>query len=81
MIDKARLEKATTLALQPHLGVAAEFVAQDAIALMQTAKSDSTLNDQARERIFFIGLGGMLDKTIPFEQIRAHIFKVYRNSR
>ena len=81
MINEARLEKATALVLTPHLGVAAEFIAEDAIALLRSAKPDQNLNDQAKERVFFIGLGGMLEKTLPFEQIRAHILKVYQDSR
>lgn len=81
MINEARLEEATALVLAPHLGVAAEFIAEDAITLLRSAKPNQNLNDQAKERVFFIGLGGLLEKTLPFEKIRVQILKAYLDSR
>lgn len=81
MIDEALLEKATIAVLRSYLGVAAEFVAQDAIEQLRAGKQDSHLPDWARLSIFFIGLSGLLEKTLPFQQIRDQILKVYDGSR
>ena len=77
MIDEARLQKATTYVLRLHLGVAAEFVAQDAMQLLRSAITNAEPTDEARLHIFFTGLNGFLDKTLPARQIREQILKAY----
>ncbi len=81
MIDEARLRKATADALMPHMGVAAEFVAEDAVEQFSSAKAYDKLPDEARLRVFFIGLAGLIDKTLSADNIRQQILKNYGGPR
>ena len=81
MIDENRLRKASTLVLMSQLGVAAGFVVDDAIEKLKSGKLAINLPDETRLRVYFIGLGGMLDKLLSFEQIRANILLTYNGSR
>jgi len=81
MIDEARLRKATADALVSHMGVAAEFVAEDAVGQLTSAKAYDNLPDDARLRVFFIGLSGLIDKTLSLDSIRKQILKNYAEPR
>lgn len=77
MIDELRLLQATSRALKPHLGVAAEFVAEDALAAFRSGRLSAQSTVEASLQVYFIGLGGLLEKTLPFERIRDQIVKTY----
>lgn len=81
MIDENCLRKASTLGLMSHLGVAAGFVVDEAIEKLKLGKLAINLLDETRLRLYFVGLGGMLDKLLSFEQIRANILSTYNGFR
>ena len=69
------------LGLMSHLGVAAGFVVDDAIEKLKSGKLAINLPDETRLWVYFIGLGGMLDKLLSFEQIRANMLSTHNGSR
>ena len=81
MIDKNRSRKASTLGLMSHLDVAAGFVVDEAIEKLKLGKLAINLLDETRLWVYFIGLGGVLDELLSFEQIRANILSTYNGFR
>ena len=74
-------DKAATVAtrvLVEYLGVSAEFVVGDAIAMSKHTNKDGHLDpDQAELRSFLINLGSLLPSGLPTDRIRESILKHY----
>ena len=73
-------EKAASIANQvlvEYLGVSAQFVVEDAIAMSQNLSSSGGDSEEMRLRSFLINLSGLLPPGIPSDQIRESILKMY----
>jgi hypothetical protein len=78
VIDQGRLAACATKALIEYLGVAAEFVVEDALHAASATSVQRTLPDELFLRSFFITLGGMLPPSVPFDLVKRDIFTRYK---
>jgi hypothetical protein len=72
MLDQKKLLEAATAALIDHMGVAAQFVAEDAWAAMQ-ARSKTDWPDDLLFKMYLVELGKLLPKSVPYVPTREAI--------
>ena len=73
-------DKAASIANQvliEYLGVSAQFVVEDAIAMSKHSSNSGSDSEELQLRSFLINLGGLLPPGIPSDRIRESILKMY----
>jgi hypothetical protein len=80
VIDQNKLSASATKALIEYLGVAAEFVVDDALRVVSASSSQGNLPDELFIRSFFIALGGMLPSSVPFDAVKREIAARYQRA-
>ncbi len=77
MIDERKLTKCATTVLTEHLGVAAEFVVDDALNAVRASSTSGDMPDAVFLDSWFITLGGMLPPSVPLDSVRRQITRLY----
>jgi hypothetical protein len=77
MIDEPKLERATIAVLMDHMGVAAQFAAEDALATFRSKRAGNW-SDDLMMRSYFIALAGQLPAGLPVEAIKKQILTLYQ---
>jgi hypothetical protein len=72
MLDEKKLIDASTQALLDHMGVAAQFTAEDAWVNMQS-RSQPSWPDDLLFKMFLAELGKLMPKSVPYVQVREAI--------